>query len=249
MGNFSSFRVGAGGVGDPAGPPKTAVVMDKLGPYLLNSIVTGDARDLAKGIPDGSVDLIFTDPVYQNIDDYRWLAETAARILKDEGMLFALAGHAFLPDIFVAVDGLIKFHWLIAYHHPQKNAAMFQKRLWVTWKPCLTFSKTGAGSGKFILDSYTGTKSQMEYSKLFHKWGQGEDFFTYYIGQLANDAYVILDPFCGGGTVPAVCKMLGRNYLGFEIDADTAEDARQRVAQTQPPLFTLPVVEQATLAI
>jgi len=47
-----------------------------------NQIVTGDARVLAERIPDESIDLIFTDPVYQNIDDYRWLAETAARVLK-----------------------------------------------------------------------------------------------------------------------------------------------------------------------
>jgi len=32
----------------------------KLGPYDLNTIVTGDARILAKDIPDESVDIIFT---------------------------------------------------------------------------------------------------------------------------------------------------------------------------------------------
>ena len=36
--------------------------MDKLGNFDLNRIYTGDARILAKGIPDASVDLIFTDP-------------------------------------------------------------------------------------------------------------------------------------------------------------------------------------------
>ena len=45
--------------------------MDSLGPYLLgpnntpeNGIYTGDAWELARAIPDESVDLIFTDPVY-----------------------------------------------------------------------------------------------------------------------------------------------------------------------------------------
>ena len=31
--------------------------------------------------------------------------------------------------------------------------------------------------------------------------------------------------------------MLGRRYLAFEIDPDTAEMARERVRMTQPPLF------------
>ena len=47
---------------------------DMIGPYELDRIITGDARELAKAIPDESVDLIFTDPVYDRIDDYRWLA-------------------------------------------------------------------------------------------------------------------------------------------------------------------------------
>jgi hypothetical protein len=56
--------------------------MERLGPYLLgpndtdeNGIYCGDARELAKAIPDESVDLIFTDPIYDRIDDYRWLRE------------------------------------------------------------------------------------------------------------------------------------------------------------------------------
>ena len=61
-------------------------------------------------------------------------------------------------------------------------------------------------------------------------------------------AAVVYDPFTGGGTVPAVCKMLGRNYVASEIDPDTAERARQRVPLTQPPLFVLQP-EQLTLEI
>jgi hypothetical protein len=33
--------------------------------------------------------------------------------------------------------------------------------------------------------------------------------------------------------------MLGRHYLAFEIDPETAERARARIEQTQPPLFTV----------
>ena len=54
------------------------------------------------------------------------------------------------------------------------------------------------------------------------------------------------DFFTGGGTVPAVCKMLGRNYIAFEIDADTAALARERVANTQLPLF-IPEPQQLEL--
>ena len=55
---------------------------DMIGPYELDRIITGDARELAKAIPDESVDLIFTDPPYPRefLPLYGWLAETAARV-------------------------------------------------------------------------------------------------------------------------------------------------------------------------
>ena len=36
----------------------------KLGPYDLDSIVTGDARELAAALPDGCAALAFADPPY-----------------------------------------------------------------------------------------------------------------------------------------------------------------------------------------
>jgi DNA modification methylase len=57
---------------------------------------------------------------------------------------------------------------------------------------------------------------------------------------------VIWEPFCGSGTTPAACKMLGRHYLAFEIDPIAAETARERVHNTQPPLI-VPEPEQPAL--
>ena len=61
--------------------------MDRLGAFELNHIYTGDAKELTKDIPNESIDLIFTDPVYQNLDDYEWLAQEAARLLKPNSTL------------------------------------------------------------------------------------------------------------------------------------------------------------------
>ena len=52
------------------------------GDYVLDQIVTGDARQLCEGIPDESVDLCLTDPIYQNLADYEWLGQFAARVLR-----------------------------------------------------------------------------------------------------------------------------------------------------------------------
>ena len=35
---------------------------------------------------------------------------------------------------------------------------------------------------------------------------------------LTNEGDLVLDPFCGAGTIPLACANLGRRYVGVEID-------------------------------
>ena len=42
---------------------------------------------------------------------------------------------------------------------------------------------------------------------------------------------VVLDPFMGAGSTAVACKKLGRHYIGYDINADYCEDARQRVSE------------------
>ena len=73
--------------------------------------------------------------------------------------------------------------------------------------------------------------------KRFHKWGQDEGPARYYIDCFTRPGDLVFDPFMGGGTAAAVCKVIGRRYLGFEIDPVMADVARRRVDETQMPLF------------
>ena len=77
--------------------------MTQLGPFDLDSIVTGDARALAAELPDACVDLILCDPVYWNIEDYRWLGHLAERVLVPGGALLARVGEAFYLDAQAAI--------------------------------------------------------------------------------------------------------------------------------------------------
>jgi DNA modification methylase len=48
---------------------------------------------------------------------------------------------------------------------------------------------------------------------------------------------VVLDPFMGSGTTGVACKMLGRKFIGIEIDKTYFDIAKQRLENTQPELF------------
>jgi predicted methyltransferase len=67
-------------------------------------LLNGDMRQLAYDdelIPDNSIDLIFTDPLYHReyLPLYVNLAEVANRVLKDGGSLVTYIGQYALPEI------------------------------------------------------------------------------------------------------------------------------------------------------
>ena len=44
----------------------------------------------------------------------------------------------------------------------------------------------------------------------------------YFIDKLTLPGAIVVDPYCGSGTVPAACKKLGRRWLACEVDSGTA---------------------------
>jgi DNA modification methylase len=52
-----------------------------------------------------------------------------------------------------------------------------------------------------------------------------------------NRGGVIIDPFMGSGTTGVACRMLGRKFIGIEIDKTYFEIAKKRIENAQPELF------------
>jgi len=46
----------------------------------------------------------------------------------------------------------------------------------------------------------------------------------------SNKGDVVLDPFCGVGTCPVVCKKLNRNFIGFEINSQYVKYGKERIS-------------------
>jgi len=206
---------------------------DMIGPYPLDSIITGDARELAKAIPDESIDLIFTDPPYHPDLMYLYadMSEYAARILKPGGLCIAYAGVAFLDAVIQAMGTALSYFWIFCGYQPESNLVFNSKNVGCHWRPVLAYSK-----GPTRLRFFVGDTCRTNHDKRYHEWGQGEQLPVFYLSRITEQQDIIFDPFTGGGTVPAVCKKLRRHYLAFEIDPEVAERARERVHNTQPPL-------------
>ena len=202
-----------------------------------NQIVTGDARELTKRIPDESIDLIFTDPPYlkEYLHLYEWISEEGSRILKQGGWLFCYGAGEHMPARLAGMeDKGLDYFWVFILLHNGGYPRMWNKTLMSGYKPIFVYTK-----GKPRINKWMSTIHSDAMDKRFHHWGQGAGMAIKIIEMLTDCDDVILDPFVGGGTTASVCKILDRNYIAFEIDPDTAKLARERVRNTQPPLFVL----------
>lgn len=59
-----------------------------------------------------------------------------------------------------------------------------------------------------------------------------EDF----VNLTTNPGDIVLDPFVGSGTTALASQGLGRHYIGIDLNADYASDARRRLAEQRRQL-------------
>lgn len=105
-----------------------------------------------------------------------------------------------------------------------------------TFRPVLVFAKPPVGPAPhWVSDGIRGSGRD----KRYHDWGQSVHEITAWIENLSEPNDLIVDPYCGGGTVPLACLATKRRWLATEIDPETAAVARQRIweaALTKPAL-------------
>ncbi len=192
---------------------------------LINRIAVGDARLLAAAIPDNGIDLILTDPVYQNAADYEWLAQLAVRVLKPTGLLLAYCGTKYKGMAITALEaGGCRYTWDLIIKSSGRRTPVFGLRVQATQVSCLIAIPDGSQADlRWTQDLIVGgTRSD-------HNWGKGMLETLAIIERFSKRGDVVLDPFSGSGTVPAACVRLGRRFVGFESDQGTARQAQERL--------------------
>jgi hypothetical protein len=207
-------------------------------PEYMNQIVTGDARVLAERIPDASVDLIFTDPVYSERPLYDWLGSVARRILKPGGAVLCWSNGKWHHDNarWLEDAGLTyryDFGCVITGGSAPMNGKIISKTNRIMWLDTDGRSKMRG----YLADGYASATMSRLYGEW--SWTKNPIYCEQAIEAFAHNDAIVLDPFAGQGTLPAVAQICGRAFVAFEIDPDTAARARARVEATQAmhPVF------------
>lgn len=198
----------------------------------LVTILTGDFAELGAQVEDNSVDLIFTDPPYDDASApmYGDLAKLAQRVLKPGGSLITYVGHNALPVVLGLMTPHLRFWWPLAVHHNGGHRRLLGKWVFVHWKPLLWFVKDGRRDNEFVSDYVESAPPD----KLLHDWQQDTSEAAYYIEHLTSPGELVLDPFCGSGTTLLAALSLGRRSVGIEIDAERAQVAKGRILDYSP---------------
>lgn len=205
-----------------------------------NKIVTGDARELAKHIPDESIDLIFTDPVYDRIEDYEWLAELSMRVLTSTGSLLCWSnGKWHYQNTKWLENAGMNYRWTFNHINQDTSAFLNGKIIAKSNRVIWMDLNAKAKMIDYCPDGYATYGSRTTIPRVFFKWYKSAPYTLMLLRAFAPASAVILDVFCGSGTIPSCSRQRRLNYIAFEIDPDAAELARWRVSNTQPPLFVL----------
>jgi ParB-like chromosome segregation protein Spo0J len=191
-----------------------------------------DFRDLA--LPDGSVDLIFTDPPWDKngrrlIPEFaRW---AATKLRPDGGLLLLYTGHAGLLEVGSQIARKLTYLWTLSCHNGDGRGTSTRHDLHIRccWRPILMFCR-GAYCPRQVFDDAVISEDR---EKAFHDYQQPMSEAVFFIKSLTRPKAVICDPFLGSGTTACAVARLGqgRRFLGAEIDAGTCRIARNRVAQ------------------
>jgi DNA modification methylase len=203
-------------------------------------LLEGDMRKLAydpKLIPDDSIDLIFTDPLYhrQYLPLFVNLSEVADRVLKDGGSLVTYIGQYALPEI---LDHLRKPKTRLRYWHefcitlegPQ-FARLNNPVIIVRWKHLLWFVKGGKPQLPLDNSSIDDLIESKRPDKSLNRFTQSTVEAEYIISKLTIEDMQVLDPFLGGGTTAITAAKLNRQFIGIDISAEAIEYVRANLSK------------------
>jgi DNA modification methylase len=205
---------------------------------MLDQIITGDAKVLAERIPDASIDLIFTDPVYDRIEDYAWLAQTAARVLKPNRACLVWCSNKDQYAVHPAMSEYLRFVCQLTYTKVAKQYRMIGYKTFYWTTPLLWFHNGNRHADHewlidTVLDYGNAIISMAAPPSKTYKWHKNPEAYIAWLKAFTKPGDIVYDPFAGSGSLEVECKRMERHFIASEIHADIAAAARERVAQTQ----------------
>jgi len=237
----------------------------KIGPFDCCTIVTGEASEFLVELPDEIADFLLLDPPFDvqgwtsshhgyqfaagaNWSSWarQWVRESY-RIAKDGAAVFAVGnyqGFHYLAYELARAGFSHHSDYQVAYKGSRKRPT-FNKFHVVTesW-----FYGTRGDSNRFkqqqaTIVPLTGNNTHLSYwldpDGTVRRWEKSEQLLSYFIDLTTVPGQLVIDPFVGSGTSILAAWQGGCHFLACDINPEQVGRARERVRNTQPPLFVM----------
>ena len=212
---------------------------------MIGSVVQGDSLEAMKLIPDKSIDLVLTDPPYnevnrdsnglRNLDkgvadsaefDLDKFVSEAVRVCS--GSIYIFCG---IEQISVIVGRLKKsgMSTRLCIWEKTNPSPMNGQHLWLSSIEACAYAKNRGSA--FNESCSSAVFRQATEVNQQHPTQKPVKLFKRLIAASSNPNDLILDPFLGSGTTARACKDLGRRFIGIELEEKYCEIADQRLQQ------------------
>lgn len=194
-------------------------------------LLGGEFQSRLSDLPDGSVDLVVTDPPYPEEALPLWsdLSQHAARVLSDQGMVVALTGAIYLPEVMNRMGEHLNYGWVYIQPLPGANSRIMGRHILQSFKPWVAFTKSTWPSGR--IDWHPDLLDPSARAKDAYRWQQDPNPAKMLVDALCPEGGTVLDPFTGTGSYGVAALELDRQFIGVEADAKRLDSARTRLGK------------------
>ena len=228
----------------------------------LNKIYCMDAIEGMKQIPDGTIDLIATDPPYRvtqkgnsgtmsgywtkqrtnkgkifehnDIEIEQYLPEFY-RILKPDSHCYIMCNNLNLPHFF---DVISKSQFIFVKLLVWDKKTKICGRYYMGQIEHIFMLRKGKDKpinncGTSDLLSFANKRDKKNDGNNIHDSQKPTGLMATLINNSCNIDEIVLDPFMGSGTTAIAARQIGRKYIGFEISQQYVDLANKRLQETK----------------
>ena len=216
----------------------------------LNKIIKGDCIGYMKTLPNNCIDLIITDPPYGDNVGYGKNNKTIKnnknplinclalvecyRIMKRNSSLYLFTNWKHYPFLTEFILRYTKFkirHLVVWKKHNFGLGWAFRHQ----YELILVLEQ---GKPKYNLKNFSDVQicSHINYNKENHPHEKPVDLIMKMVEHSSEEGDIILDPFCGSGSVCIACEQMKRKWIGVELDERWVKMGREKISNLKVKL-------------
>ncbi len=212
-------------------------------------LLQGDCFELMKDIPNGSADLVVTDPPY-GIDFVSNFRKEKFKSIKNDNSLIWLGD--FIDELYRILKENTAVYCFCSWHNIDVFKTAFEKKFKV--KNIIVWEKNNTSMGdlrgsyapkyELVIYAHKGRRilNGFRYADIIkakrtgnkhHPTEKPIDLLEIFINESSNEGDIVFDPFMGSGPTGIACVKTGRKFIGMELDENYFEIAQKRIEKAQ----------------